>query len=275
MRLPSLVIATTAALVAACLPVRAADTQPADLAQTDLARTDLAPVGTLRAAINYGNPVLAQSMPAAGAPHGVSADLARELGRRLGVPVRFVIFHEAGAVTAAASSHNPSKAWDIAFLAIDPIRAADSAFTPPYVQIEGTYLVGPGASRGSVAEMDAPGVRIAVARGSAYDLYLTRALRHAELVRSPDSAAAVAAFESGHLDALAGVRQPLEALAATHPGWRVLDGRFMQIDQAMALPAGHPAGLAYLRGFIAEMKASGFVARALQVSGQSGAAVAP
>jgi polar amino acid transport system substrate-binding protein len=232
---------------------------------------DLAPTGALRAAINYGNPVLAQRLPADGAPHGVSADLARALGRSLGMPVVFVFYDEAGATAAGAKTN----AWDVAFLAVDPVRARDIAFTPPYVEIEGAYLTEAGSPLRAVEDVDRAGIKIAVAQGSAYDLYLTRAVRHAELVRLPDTAAAIDAFATRHLDALAGVRQPLEALAAAHPGWTVMPGRFMRIDQAMAMPTGRPAGLRALSAFVEEMKASGFVAKALAASGQTSATVAP
>jgi polar amino acid transport system substrate-binding protein len=181
-----------------------------------------------------------------------------------------VVFDEAGA-TAEAGKHG---AWDVAFLAVDPVRAADIAFTPPYVEIEGTYLVPNNSSVATPEAVDAAGLRIAVAKGSAYDLYLTRALHHAELVRFDNTAASVDGFETRRLDALAGVRQPLVALAAAHPEWRVMAGRFMRINQAMGVPAQREAALAYTSAFIEEMKASGFVARALAASGQSGATVA-
>jgi polar amino acid transport system substrate-binding protein len=141
---------------------------------------ELAPTGTLRAAINVGNPVLAQRDPRGGELSGVSVELARALGSELGVPVQLVTFDAAGKVVAALGSD----AWDVAFLARDPTSAAEILFTPPYVLIEGTYLVRDEASFRSVEELDRPGIRIAVGKGAAYDLYLTRALKHAELVRS-------------------------------------------------------------------------------------------
>jgi len=231
----------------------------------------LAPDGLLRAAINFGNPVLAQRPEAGGEARGVSVALAQELGRELGVPVKLVFFNEAGQVPAALKD----KAWDIAFLAIDPVRAQEIAFTAAYVEIDGAYLVTAASPLHTVDEVDQPGQRIAVAIGSAYDLYLTRALKHAQLVRFVDTAAATAAFESQHLDALAGVKQPLVAYAAAHPGTRLLPGRFMAIEQAMGTPQGRPAAAAYLRDFVDRMKASGFVAKALAASGQDSGLVAP
>ena len=235
------------------------------------ARTELAPSGTLRAAINFGNPVLAQKDPATGAARGVSVDLARELGRRLGVPVELVLFDAAGKVSAAAQEGR----WDVAFLAIDPERAAEIAFTAPYVLIEGTYLVRADSPLRAIADVDRAGVRVAVGNKSAYDLFLARTLRTAQLVRAPTSQASIELFLSERLDAAAGVRQPLMQFAATHPGLRVLDGRFMAIEQAMGTPKRNAAGARFLYAFIEEMKASGFVAQALARSGQGEATVAP
>ena len=231
---------------------------------------DLAPRGILRAAINYGNPVLAQQGED-GTPRGVSADLARELGSRLGVSVEFVTYDSAGKVFAAIER----QAWDVAFLAIDPVRAAQILFTPPYVIIEGTYLVRSDAPFQAIEDLDRAGVRIAVGKGAAYDLFLTRALRHAELVRADTSAGAIELFEAQGLEAAAGVRQPLEEAARARSGLRVIPGRFTAIEQAMGTPIGREAGRDYLAGFLAEMKSGGFVADALRKSGQKGASVAP
>lgn len=232
---------------------------------------ELAPQGRIRVAINYGNPVLAHPDPATGEPRGVSVDLAALLGAKLGVPVEHVTFDAAGKVFEAMKS----AAWDVAFLAIDPVRAEQIAFTAPYVLIEGSYLVRQDSPLRTVADADRAGVRIAVGRGAAYDLYLSRALSHATLVRADTSAAAVDLFVKSGLDAAAGVRQPLLAYAAAHPGYRVIDGRFTAIEQAMGTPRGRDAGLAYLRGFVEDAKRSGFVATALARHGQRDAAVAP
>src|SRR3954469_10749359 len=152
----------------------------------------LAPTGRLRATINFGNPVLAQRDPATGEPRGVSVDLARELGRRLGLPVDLIPFDTAGKAFAALQSG----ACDVGFLAIDPARAADLAFTAPYVLIEGTYII-PGTSPlREVEDVDREGVRVAAGKNSAYDLYLSRALRHAALVHAPTSHAALELFLS-------------------------------------------------------------------------------
>ena len=232
---------------------------------------DLAPTGVLRAAINYGNMVLAQRDAATGAPAGVSVDLARELARRLGVAVDLIAYDAAGKVFDAAKS----AAWDVAFLAIDPVRAAEIDFTPPYVLIEGTYLVRKDSPIRSIEDVDREGVRVAIGKGAAYDLFLTRTMKKAQLVRLPTSAAAIEYFASENLDAAAGVKQPLVRYALSHPETRVIDGRFMAIEQAMGTPRGRSAGWRYLCDFIEDVKASGFVARGLERSGQHDAVVAP
>ena len=232
---------------------------------------DLAPSGRLRAAINFGNPVLAQKDGAGGESRGVSAELARELGRRLGVPVAFVTFEGAGQVFEAVKA----EVWDVAFLAIDPVRTAGIDFTAPYVVIEGTYVVPTGSPLQRIEDIDRDGIRIAAGLGSVYDLYLTRSLQHAKLVHAPTSPAALELFLTDKLEAAAGVKQPLVKFAAARPEFRVIPGRFMAIEQAMATPRGRDAGARYLRDFVEAMKASGFVAKALAASGQSDATVAP
>jgi polar amino acid transport system substrate-binding protein len=232
---------------------------------------DLAPTGKLRAAINLGNSVLAQKGDD-GQPKGVTPDLSRELAKRLGVPVEFVVYDAAGKVFDNATTG----VWDIAFVAIEPVRAAVIEFTAPYVLIEGTYMVPKDSPLKKVEDVDKPGVRVAVGLKSAYDLYLTRTIRNATIVRAPTGGgrAMIDLFVNDKLEVAAGVRQPLEAYATEHPGVRVMDGYFMQIQQAMGTPKGRTEGAAYLRKFIEEMKASGFIAESLKRSGQS-ATVAP
>jgi polar amino acid transport system substrate-binding protein len=233
---------------------------------------DLAPAGKLRAAINLGNMVLAQKDPTSGELGGVTVDLARELARRLQLPLELVPFDAAGKVFEALKGGT----WDIAFLAIEPVRAAEIAFTAPYVIIEGVYLVPRDSSLRTPADVDREGIRIGVNKGSAYDLYLSRTLKHATLVRGESG---IDVFRSQKLEAAAGVKQPLLEFAKMHPEVRVMDGRFMEIRQAMGTPrlryAGRDAAPRYLRAFVEEMKASGFVARALERSNQPDAAVAP
>jgi len=255
-------------LLAACA------TQPMKSSSTKMrpaAVADLAPTGKLRAAINFGNPVLASKDAATGEAKGVSVDLARELAQRLGVPLEIVPYTAAGRVVDDAKNG----VWDIAFVAIDPKRGADMAQSPPYVQIEGAYLVRNDSPLRDNAEVDREGTRVAVGRGSAYDLFLTRELKRASLVRIPTSPAVVQTMLDDRLEVAAGVKQQLEADAKRIGGVRLLPGRFMVINQAMASRKGADAGARYVRDFVEDMKASGFVASALERHRFEGAAVAP
>jgi polar amino acid transport system substrate-binding protein len=231
---------------------------------------DLAPTGKLRAAINLGNSVLAQGTP--DAPKGITPALARELGKKLGVPVELVTYDAAGKVFDDAKNNR----WDIAFVAIEPVRAEIIEFTAPYVIIEGTYMVHTNSPLKKIEDVDKAGIRIAVGLKSAYDLYLTRTIKNAAIVRAPAGGgqAMIDTFLGEKLEVAAGVRQPLEAYAKSHPDMRVMEGAFQEIQQAMGTPKGRVEGAKYLRAFVEEMKASGFVADALKRSGQS-AKVAP
>ena len=231
---------------------------------------ELAPAARLRAAINFGNPILAVR-DAAGQPSGLSVDLARELGKRLGVPVELVTFTSAGRVVEAVKNSEV----DIAFVAIDPVRGADMLQTPPYVIIEGAYLVKNDSPIRRNEEVDRPGNRIVVGNGSAYDLYLTRELKAAKLVKAPTSPAVTDVFMAQGMEVAAGVKQQLQADAMRLPGLRLLDGRFMVIQQAMGLPKGRDAGARYVSAFVEEMKASGFVDASLKRHRVEGALVAP
>lgn len=232
----------------------------------------LAPTGKLRASINLGNPILATADPATGAPVGVSVDLARNLARLLGVELELVVFDAAGKSVEAVKNEQA----DIGFFAIDPVRGAGIAFTAPYVLIEGSYLVRDESALRTNDEVDREGRTVAVGKGSAYDLYLTRELKHAQLVRAPTSPAVVDTFLEQRLDVAAGVRQQLEADARRLAGLRLLPGRFMVIEQAMGLPKGRgDAAADLLRRYVEAMKASGFVAEALARHGIQGATVAP
>ncbi len=226
-------------------------------------REALAPRGHLRVAINLGNPVLAQGD--ASAPRGPSVDLATALAQRLGVAPCFTCHDAAVSVVAAAAADD----WDLAFLAVDPARADRIAFSAPYVEIEGTYLVRDDSPAQQVADLDRHGMRIAVGRGAAYDLFLSRALQHARIERADTSAAAIALFDQQRLDAAAGVRRPLQAWAAQHPGHRVLADRFTAIAQAVAAPAARP--VAALQALFAEVDAirqTSLLAEAFDRAGQ-------
>jgi len=233
--------------------------------------SELAPTGKLRVGINYGNPVLATRDPASGELRGVAVDLARELGSRTGLPIELVGFESAGQMVEGLKAG----AWDVAFLAVDPGRAGEIDFTAPYIEIEGTYLVPAGSPLRAVGDVDRDGVRIGVSAKSAYDLFLSRSVQRAELIRAPDPNAAFELLVAGKVDVVAGVRQPLVTNAEKLPGSRVFDGRFMAIGQALGTPKGRDVAAEYLREFIEDVKASGLVARAIEKAGIRGVSVAP
>ena len=231
-----------------------------------------APQGRLRASINLGNAVLAGRDAASGEPKGVSVDLAREFARRLGVPVELVAFDTAGKSVDAVASEQA----DIGFFAIDPKRGEHIAFTPPYVLIEGCYLVRQDSRLKSNEEVDRAGTRVVVGQGSAYDLYLSRELKHAQIVYAPTSQAVVQQFIESGAEVAAGVKQQLEMDAKNAGAVRLLPGRFMVIRQAMGCPRSRGGETAAaLTAFVEEMKSSGFVAEALKRHGIEGASVAP
>lgn len=228
----------------------------------------LAPTGTLRAVINVGNPILAALDPGTGGPCGVSVDIARELARRLETPLDCVV------VAAAAKSVETiaSGRADVGFFAIDPIRGADIAFTAPYVLIEGCYLVRRESPIVANHQVDDRGVRVVVGAGSAYDLFLTRELKRATIVRVATSPAVVDAFAEQGLEVAAGVKQQLQADAGRHPGLKLIDEPFMVIQQAMGVAKTRGGGAAqYLRDFVDDLRALGFVREALTRHGIKGA----
>ncbi|MET0497596.1 MAG: ABC transporter substrate-binding protein [Steroidobacteraceae bacterium] len=230
-----------------------------------------APTGVLRAAINLGNPILARAV-VGGLPQGVSVDLARNLAQRLGVPLEMVVVDAAGKSVDVVGQESA----DVGFFAIDPVRGASIAFSPPYALIEGAYLVVEDSPIVANEQVDRAGTKVVVGKGSAYDLYLTRELRQAEIVRAPTSPAVVDTFVSTQADVAAGVRQQLEADARRIAGLRLLPGRFMVIRQAMGLPKSRgAAAAASLREFVEEMKASGFIEQALVRHAIDGAVAAP
>ena len=231
----------------------------------------LTPTGRLRASINLGNPILA-NRDAAGLPVGVSIDLARELAHRLGVEVELVVCDSAGKSVDVVTADQA----DIGFFAIDPLRGQGILFTAAYVLIEGSYLVHDGSPLQRNDEVDNAAHRVTVGKGSAYDLYLTRALKSAQIVRALTSPAVVDTFIANGDDVAAGVKQQLESDAQRLPGLRLLPGRFMVIEQAMGVPKSRgEAAQAGVATFVEEMKASGFVAKSLAKHRIEGAAVAP
>ncbi len=234
--------------------------------------TAFAPTGRLRASINLGNPILANTEPLTGLPVGVSIDLAQAFASRLGVELELVVFDTAGKSVDAVKNERA----DIGFFAIDPLRGAEISFTAAYVLIEGAYLVREESPIRHNEEVDRPGRQVTVGAGSAYDLYLSRELKHAQIVRAASSPAVVDTFVAQGLDVAAGVKQQLLADAVRIAGLRLLPGRFMVIEQAMGTPKSRGLDAAeFLSQFVEDMKATGFVAQALERHGIQGATVAP
>ena len=233
--------------------------------------SELAPTGVLRAAINLGNFLLVTGRTADGDPEGVAPDMAREIATRLGVPVKYVPYKTPGELADAAGTG----VWDIGLIGAEPARAEKIAFTAAYVEIEATYLVPAGSPLKTVADVDRAGVRIAVTARSAYDLWLARNIKYAELVRSNSLDAACEQFVNDKLDALAGLRPRLLADVQKLPGTRILDGQFTAVQQAVGTARANAAGAAFLGKFVEEAKASGLVQQAIDRAGPRGVQVAP
>ena len=253
----------TVILLASCATM----TQPI----TPAVRTDLAPTGKLRAAINYGNLILATKDKATGESRGVAVDLTRELSQRLGVPFEIVAYDSVAVMGDAASSG----AWDIAFLGSDPAREKLMSFTAAYLEIEATYLVAGASPLRTAEDVDREGVRVAAPARANYELYLSRNLKRAKLVSAQGGEAAFDLLVTGKVEALAGLKQALITLNERLPGSRIVDGRFMGVQQSIAVPKGKDAGLVYLRSVVEDAKASGLVARAIEKTGARGVSVAP
>ena len=229
----------------------------------DAVRAEFAPTGKLRAAINYSNPLLATRDPKTGELRGVVVDLSRELGRRLGVPVEFYPVDSAGKMSDSARAG----VWDVAYLAIDPARAQDIDYSAAYIELEGTYLVPAGSPLRTIEDVDHDGIKVVVTGKSAYDLFLSRNIKHAQLIRAANTPESIEMFKAQKLDVLAAVRTALVTAARDMPGTHVMEGHFMTIPQAAGVPKGRPAAVRYLREFIESVKASGFVAEALKRHG--------
>ncbi len=230
----------------------------------------LAPSGTLRVGLNYGNFLLVLADAPDGAPRGIAPDLGREIARRLAVPVEFVRFPQAGPLADAVRDNR----WDIAFLGNEPQRAAEIAFSPAYLESPVTYLVPAGSPIRTIADVDRDGIRIAVSGKSAYDLFLSRTLRHAALVRAEGIEKSVRLFTEENLEALACLKPRLVAAAEALPGSRILDGQVTGVQQSIGTPRGRgEAAGGYLRGFVEEAKSSGLVARLIETHGVRGVTV--
>jgi len=232
---------------------------------------DLAPSSTLRAAVNFGNSVVVQRDAAPGEPRGLAVDLTAELASRLSMPYVMLGFDNTKQTLAAGAEG----AWDLAFLAVDSPRAERVDFTTPYAVLESTYLVRDDSPFRSVIDVDRAGVRVAVVQGGFYERHLTRTLKDAQLVCMPSAKEALQFFQSGRIDAVAGLQPPLAAYARAHPGVHVIEGRFAAVKQAIALPKGRSAGLRYLNTFVEQIKSSGRISEALQRACESGAGYGP
>lgn len=232
---------------------------------------ELASTGVLRAGINLSNGLLVTGKTASGDPHGVAPDMAAEIARRLAVPVAYVKFDRPSKLADAAGTD----AWDIGLIGAEPARAEKIAFTPAYCEIEATYLVRESSPLRSIADVDRPGSRIAVRAGSAYDLWLTRNLKHATLLRSDIADGPFNQFVAEDLDALAGLRPQLMSEAGKLPGAKILPGNFTAVQQAIGTLKSNIAAAAFLREFVEEAKRSGFVAGLIARHKVVGLSVAP
>ena len=238
---------------------------------TDPRVADLVRAGKLRVGLGLGTPLLAIKDPGSGEVRGQGLDLARALAARIGIELQPVYYPRPGAVMEGVRTN----AWDITFLIIDPARTAEADFSPPYMQSDFTYLVPAGSSIRNIADADEPGVRIAVARGDASGLYLSRTLKRGKLVHTDSIAAAVDLLRTGRAEAYSAVRPSLLEESARLPGSRVLEDGFAVIRWAAVVPKGHPGRLAYVSEFIEEAKASGLVKQTIEAGGLQGVQVAP
>ena len=235
--------------------------------------SSFAPTATLRVGINLGNPILANEEPNSKRLYGVTIDIANEIGKRISLPVQLTPFKTAGATVDAVKTGE----IDLVFVAIDPVRGADISYTPAYIQIEGAYMVKADSTINNNEEVDAAGNEIVVGKGSAYDLYLSREIKNAALLRAASSQAVVDDFMSGQGNVAAGVKQQLESDAKRYEGLRMLPGRFMVINQAIGIPKArthYEDTTAYLSNVINELKQSGFIADAMNRHNIQGAKVA-
>ncbi|MFY9317030.1 MAG: transporter substrate-binding domain-containing protein [Burkholderiales bacterium] len=248
--LRTLVAALSAVALAGCMT-----TPPV----SEAARTELAPAGKLRAGMNWGNTLFTQK-DAAGQPRGVSVDIMRELASRLGVQLELVMHATPGEVADAVDKNT----WDVAILAIEQSRAQTIAFSPPISEIEATYVVHKDSPLKNVAQVDAAGVRIAAPNKAGYELYLTRTLRAATLVRTKSFGESIEVFNARRADAVAALKPNLLESMSKLPEGRMLEGKFMTVNHGLGTPRARSAGAAYLKAFVEDMNASGFIARSIE-----------
>lgn len=251
-----------AAVLAALLAVGCATPTPVP----DAARSELAPTGKLRAGMNLGNTLFTRKDPATGELRGVSVDIMRELASRLGVPVEFIVYATPGEVADTAQKG----IWDVTILAIEQSRAQTIAFSPPITEIEATYAVHKDSPLRSIEQVDGSGIRISASEKAGYELYLTRTLRNATLVRPKGFQASIDLFKDRGADALAGLRPMLLEAMSRMPDARLVEGRFMAVNHGVSVPRDRRAAAEYLKTFVQEMNASGFVARSIERHGVQG-----
>lgn len=232
----------------------------------DAARSELAPTGKLRAGMNLGNALFTTKDAATGELRGVSVDLMRQLASRLGVPVNFVVYATPGDVADAVEKGT----WDVAILAIEQARAQKIAFSPAMTEIEATYVVHKDSALRSTEQVDASGIRISVPEKAGYELYLTRTLRNATLIRTKGFQASIDLFNERRADALAGLKPALLESMDKMPDARLLEGKFMTVNHGFGSLRERRAAAEYLRAFVEEMNASGFVARSIERHGVQG-----
>jgi polar amino acid transport system substrate-binding protein len=268
------IFSLVASLALLCLPQFAIGQPSLAMKPTDSSTlSSFVPTGTLRVGINLGNPILANEDSVSNKPYGVTVDIANEIGKRISIPVQLIPFKTAVATVDAVKTGN----IDLVFVAIDPVRGADISYTPAYIQIEGAYIVKASSLLKTNEEVDVAGNEIVVGKGSAYDLYLTREIKNAALLRASSSQTVVDDFMSGKGNVAAGVKQQLESDAKRYEGLRMLPGRFMVINQAIGIPkarAHYESTTTYLSNVIGELKQSGFVAEAMKRHNIQGAKVA-
>jgi len=226
----------------------------------------LAPTGVLRAGINMSNFLLVVGKTPSGDPIGPSPSMAATIADALGVPLQLVPYDSPSAIAAEAGTGK----WDIGNIGAEPQRAEVMDFTAAYAEIEATYLVPPGSTMQSIDEVDHPGNRISVSKGSAYGLWLENNIKQAELKPIEGGDAAFEQFVNDKMEALASLRPRLVTDAAKLPGSRILAGQFASVQQAIGINKGNEAAYNWLKAFVEASKANGLVARFIEKFGVQG-----
>jgi polar amino acid transport system substrate-binding protein len=232
-------------------------------APTPEARQALAPTGKLRVALQLANPLNVVQDSASGEMTGVGFDLGKELARRLGVPFEPVLYPSVGALLDSGKTG----AWDVAFVGFSPARAEEWDFTALHLEVEFGYLVPASSAVSTMADVDRPGIRIAVQEKSGPDVFFSRTLKNTAMVRASSNAGALDLVKAGKADVMGSIKPVLFEMSKQLPGSRVLDGRPGIDPHAMALPKGRGSGAAYARSFIENAKSEGVVKTAVERAG--------